>query len=103
MAGWSPPPPLSIFLPFYASAAARHPSLPSPLMVPAAALAILESRPSLPDSVAAGAVLGAEGADAGAGSTGDVGAGERTLMSPRRGGLNRRDDRIKLFPPNHLS
>jgi hypothetical protein len=28
---------------------------------------------------------------------------ERTLMSPRRGGLNRRDDRIKLFPPNHLS
>jgi type IV secretory pathway VirJ component len=27
---------------------------------------------------------------------------ERTLMSPR-GGVNRRDDQIKLFPPKHLS
>jgi predicted nucleic acid-binding Zn-ribbon protein len=27
---------------------------------------------------------------------------ERTLMSPR-GGVNRRDNQIKLFPPKHLS
>jgi hypothetical protein len=28
---------------------------------------------------------------------------ERTLMSPRRGGVNRRDDRFKIFLPKHLS
>jgi predicted nucleic acid-binding Zn-ribbon protein len=28
---------------------------------------------------------------------------ERTLMSPRGGGVNRRDDQIKLFLPKHLS
>jgi DNA repair exonuclease SbcCD ATPase subunit len=28
---------------------------------------------------------------------------ERTLMSPRGGGVNRRDNQIKLFPPKHLS
>jgi hypothetical protein len=30
-------------------------------------------------------------------------AAERTLMSPRGGGVNRRDDQFKLFSPKHLS
>jgi hypothetical protein len=93
MAGWPPPPPLSTFLPFsYASVAARRPSLPPHPMDPAAALAILDSRPSLPDSrpslldsAAAGAVLSARGRDAGAGGPVDLGAGFGGVEAARAG------------------